>query len=103
MSESTTPAANRRVRRSSEEWEQILSDYRSSNLTQKDFCKQNGISTVSLSKWRKRLQSDSTPAGFIPVQLSSGAHSPSPVPDGAASVSVRLDLGNGVVLHLGIG
>ena len=102
MSESTTPAANRRVRRSSEEWEQILSDYRSSNLTQQAFCEQNGISTVSLSKWRKRLQADK-PAGFIPVQLSSDAQSPTPLADSAASVSVRLDLGNGAVLHIGIG
>ena len=103
MSKLSTPAANRRVRRTSEEWEQILSAFRSSNLTQQAFCKQNGISTVSLSKWRKRLQADSTPAGFIPVQLSSDPISPTPLPDGGAGVSVRLDLGHGVVLHIGIG
>jgi transposase-like protein len=103
MSESPTPAVNRRIRRSRDEWEQILSDFRSSNLTQQAFCKQNGISTVSLGKWRKRLQADSPPTGFIPVQLSSDANSPTQSSGGAASVSLRLELGNGVVLHLGIG
>lgn len=103
MSESLTPAGNRRIRRSRDEWEQILADLRSSNLTQQDFCKQNGISTVSLSKWRKRLQADSPPTGFIPVQLTHDTNSPTQFSGGAASVSMRLELGNGVVLHLGIG
>lgn len=102
MSESRTPSVNRRVRRSRDEWEQILSDFRSSNLTQQAFCKQNGISTVSLSKWRKRLPADNPSAGFIPVQLSPDANSPTHIPGGVANVSVRLELGNGVVLHVGI-
>ncbi len=47
--------SKRRVRRSREEWEGILTRHRSSGLSELAFCRREKISRSSLAKWRRRI------------------------------------------------
>ena len=49
----TKPA--RRIYRTQEQWRSLVSQYENSNLSQAAFCKQHGIASSGLYKWRKHF------------------------------------------------
>jgi transposase-like protein len=86
---------SRRLRRSREQWIEIVQQYRQSNCTQAEFCRRNGISLATFNKWIHRLRTE-TESGFVEVTPNE-----SPVADiKKDGFLVRLTLGNGVVLEL---
>lgn len=86
---------SRRLRRSREQWIEIVQQYRQSNCTQAEFCRQNGISLATFNKWIHRIRTE-TESGFVEVTPNE-----SPVADiQKGGFQVRLTLGNGVVLEL---
>ena len=88
-------AAARWVHRSADEWNALVQAHASSGLTQAAFCEREGISTMSLSTWRKRLGACKTAAAqaqFVEVK-----EMQRPLDVG---VSVRLELGGGIVLTI---
>jgi transposase-like protein len=50
-----------------DERSRFVSDWRSSGMTRKAFSKQHGISSASLSLWRKRIDAATSPAKFHPL------------------------------------
>ncbi len=44
-----------KIRRSASEWRSIISDYKSSGLTQHTFCQQHGIAYSSFTTWLTKL------------------------------------------------
>ncbi len=89
-----------RKRRTRLEWEQILSDYQASGLTQRRFCNERGVAYSSFCYWRKRLSQEngSSPLIEIPMDFNeaemSGAIRPTP------DWRVELDLGQGIVVRI---
>ena len=51
MSQKLKPFA----RRTPEEWQQIIDQYKTSRLSQANFCKQNGISLATFCNWKREL------------------------------------------------
>ena len=62
---SPTPVTNR-TRRSREEWIRIQTHYRQSNQSQSEYCRQHQLSLATFSKWRRRLNEEST-AEFVSI------------------------------------
>ncbi len=44
------------IRRTDQEWETLLERYESSNITQRAFCEQNGLSLSTFFTKRRRLK-----------------------------------------------
>lgn len=85
------------IRRTAEQWKQIIQEQQSSGLTQKAFCGMHNISLSSFSHWNRRLSAatDDNSTGWIDVTKELGGLSSS-----SAGWKIELDLGNGVVLRL---
>ena len=77
------------VRRSSEDWRELVREFEASGETLKAWCAGRGFSSKTLSNWRRRFRS-AAPA-FVAVPAESG-----PPP----ALEVELDLGGGAVLRL---
>lgn len=91
-----------RQRRSRAQWQALLARFESAGVSVAEFCAREAISEASLYRWRGLLQaSDAEDAAPITGRfvdlgaLSSGA--------GSSRLEIRLDLGDGVVLHLSRG
>ena len=101
----TSPIVSRkrktRINRSLEQWQALVNQYETSGLTQQAFCKQHGIATSGLNKWRKRFSSSSE-AEFVDItrQLSQVNSQRSCQPE--SRWQVELQLGQGVVLRIGL-
>lgn len=90
----------RRTHRSAEQWRTMLQAHTQSGLSQEAFCRREGVSTTSLSNWRKRLGCDAVSAmaaGVKPSPFIELANSVRPLD---AGVKVRIELGAGLVLEL---
>lgn len=51
-------SSRKRMRRSREQWEQIVSEQAGSGLSQSAFCRREGISLASFGHWRARLRTE---------------------------------------------
>ena len=92
----TTP----RTFRSREQWQSIIDDFSTSDLSAPKFCKQNDLPYGSFAKWRQKLLSPSTTsnpesptASFFDLGSLAGA-------DPKSAWHITLKLGNGVELVL---
>lgn len=90
------------VGRSRGEWRTLLSRFERSGLAVTAFCRREGISAASFYRWRTLLRdsvdgSDVVVRDAAPAFVDLGAlKSPSP----RARLDLKLDLGDGLVLHL---
>jgi len=61
----------RRIRRSAEEWKQILEDFEKSEISAEEYCKEKEYSESSLYAWQRRLnpkKPKETPgSGFVQI------------------------------------
>ena len=92
--------AGKRVRRSAESWQALLTKQSASGLSIAAFCARERLSEASFYLWRSRLALGSTPAAVAPPRqafVDLGALS------GGGRFELRLDLGAGLVLHLARG
>jgi hypothetical protein len=69
------------MRRSSQEWLSLIQNWRDSNLSRKQFCKQHEVALSAFQYWLGKVRKDSTAiegdgntAGFVPVSIK-GANS----------------------------
>lgn len=93
--------STRRVRRSREQWQRIIVEYESENLTQKEFCAKHNLGSVSFNKWYHRLKSDQANSFVaLPVISAEKVENVSGVAQNNNHFDVRLELGDGLVLHL---
>ena len=95
MTESPIERKRKQFRPQSE-WQQIISDYERSGLTQEVFCEQAQIPKSSFYKWRKRLGTQSAvdePTQFIDLNTLVKPKAP-------PRWEIELDLGNGMRLSL---
>jgi len=85
-------------RKSSAQWRTLMQAYESSDLSQREFCRQQGVAYSTFGYWRSRLRSTDRPQeahGGSLVELTAMRAS-----DDAAPWRVEIDLGGGVKLRL---
>ena len=58
-------------RRSNQEWQALFQQYESSNMTQRVFCEQHGLSLSTFFAKRRQLQTEAQPAtvGFVRAEV----------------------------------
>jgi hypothetical protein len=87
-----TMRRRRGVRRSEEQWSEILGRFGSSGLTARRFCDREGVPLSSLQRWQRRLRS--VPAAkFVEIAPTVSARS-------AATWSFEVSLPDGTTLRL---
>lgn len=82
-------------RRSRSDWEGLMLQYESSQVTQREFCARHNLAYSTFGLWRKRLRQTvvrAQPVSLIELPVQPAA------PD--AAWRVELDLGQGVVLRM---
>lgn len=93
------------------QWARRIEEWKSGGLTQRVYCKRQGISYATFKGWRGRLRPESNkrvePARFVPVRVVGGHDSAAAIsrhPDRADSglsahgVEIRLRSGRAIVL-----
>ena len=94
------------LRRSRHEWQTLLAKLDASGLCVAPFCRREGISTASLYRWRNRLGDRSNGSDYNETTLSQRAPAfldLGPLKSATASaprIDLKLDLGNGLTVHL---
>lgn len=91
----------RRRRRTSAEIEQIVSEFKSGELTQKEFCRRQGLTLSTLGRYlsRGRASSEASNRGLVAVELEinkGGAKA-----SGGCGLSVSVGSGRRIVVEAG--
>jgi hypothetical protein len=90
-------------RRSRNEWQALLAKIRGSGLGIEAFCQSEGISEASYYRWRSRL-ADEVDRGEVCVRASAPAFVDLGTLNSASAprqrLDLKLDLGDGLMLHL---
>ena len=100
MNSTSQPSTHRRIRRSREEWEVLVTRYEESGQTPERFCAEMGIGQSTLRRWCSRLREHPpVPGSHAPVfvELPSEQKRPGST---AHPWEVELQLGAGVLLRL---
>jgi len=90
-------------RRSQNEWQSLLAKFGGSDMGVEAFCQREAISAASFYRWRSRFSSGGdggeveggdTASAFVDLGTMNGALSRRP------RIDLKLDLGEGLILHL---
>lgn len=84
--------SNGRVRRSPEEWRDLLARFARSGLEPRDFCHKEKVHLTSFQRWQKRLANPTKSAEFIDVTPAT--------PDDASPWAIEIEFASGTVLRL---
>ena len=102
-----TASNNKWQRRSRQEWQTVFARFAESGLGVEPFCVQEGLSESTFRRWRGVLGDEASPAIHPAAQ-----QKPEPMGfvdagtlklGGTGRLELRLDLGDGVILHLSRG
>lgn len=92
----------KRRRRSREQWRSILERFEASGLGVEAFCAREGLNESSFRRWRSLL-ADGASVGVVPARpperagfVDAGVLGLG----GGGRIEIRLELGDGIVLHL---
>ena len=91
------------AQRGRNEWRSLLARFDNGGLGVAAFCRREGISAASFYRWRSLLsdtvdRGDVVVHGAMPAFVDLGALNSQPTP--SARFDLKLDLGDGLVLHL---
>ena len=98
--------AGKLVRRGREGWRALLAGFEGSGLSAEAFCRREGISSASFYRWRSVLGNGGGRRGAMVVRTAAPAFvdaGPLGLPRAqtlSRRLDLRLDLGDGLVLHL---
>ena len=74
--------------RSAAEWRRLVSAWKASGKTRRDWCKEQGLSTESLRRWTKRLRGTESKVSLVEIDHR-GNHGASDRPDSHPNHSRR--------------
>ena len=89
-------------RRSAAEWRELITMFKRSGETRKQFCAGNGIALSTFAWWQSRLRSEhsrAVPGLQVFVELAPEL-SGTPAPKLAGVLDLELELGDGLVIRL---
>jgi putative transposase len=92
---------DKRPHRNEHQWRAMLGRYRRSGLSVLAFCRREAVSTASFYRWRALLDDSHEPVEAVdpsPAFLDLGALNRTPPPK--PRLELKLDLGDGLTLHL---
>ena len=86
-------------RRTPEQWQQLIEQQATSDLTQKDFCQKHDIRSATFGYWKRKFSKvppvdQPSESSWLDLSALTMAD------DQSESWKVELDLGNGIVLRL---
>ena len=73
-----------------ERWTKLVADFEGSDLTQREFASQRGISFSNLRNWLYKLRKESRPLQPEPAKVPGQAPERAPAPEGSRLVPVRV-------------
>lgn len=82
----------RRVRRSRDEWQQLINEQAGSDMTQTAFCQARSLSLASFQYWKRRLAAEAPAEPWVELGTLSEA--------GGSGWDIELTLGDGICLRL---
>lgn len=89
------------------QWQQVINDWRASDLGVRDFCQQQGVDEKRLYYWRRRLAPSSSvkhskrPAlRFLPVQVKDVPTVSMPCDNVPAPPRIEVFFGNGALIRI---
>lgn len=90
-----------RVRRSRDQWRELLNEYAQSSLTRERFCQERNLALSTFDYWQRKLKREASPEqnDAVFVELTPDKTLPVHHSD-PHSWDVELELGNAVVLRL---
>ncbi len=89
------------IHRSREQWQRLIDEQHSSELTQRDFCQQNKIAVSSFCNWKRRLSQKE--AAKPSTEDSTWLSLPEQLFSPSGIWKIELDLGGGICLRLNQG
>ena len=98
-----TATNNKRRRRSRREWETVFAQFAASGVGIEPFCAREGLSASSFRRWRSLLGEPSTQPAASVMERSGFVDAGTLKLGGTGRLELRLDLGDGVILHLSRG
>lgn len=99
MDMSTVSTGRRRVRRSREQWRELLERFEHSGQSREEFCRAQGLTLSSFAHWRRAL--GKTAAGRRDIAGPPVFLELTPPASASAGIwDLELELGSGVVLRL---
>ena len=88
------------VRRSASDWQSILARYERSDLSQRDFCRSEGVALASFLRWRQRLGMQSVRRAASTPDVPRDDFVELAMPHAAPSWSIEIELPGGCILRL---
>jgi len=89
-------STSQRIRRSPAEWQEIITQQRSSGLSQAAFCEQQGLALSTFARWKQRLATqEPAERGGEGTWIELPGTAP-----GSTGWEIELELGDGVRLRL---
>ena len=98
-----TATNNKWRRRSRQEWETVFARFAASGLGIEPFCAREGLSESSFRRWRSLLGEPSTQSAAPAMERIGFVDAGTLKLGGTGRLELRLDLGEGVILHLSRG
>lgn len=92
-------SGSKRVRRSADDWREILDQQRASGLSQVAFCRREEIALSTFARWKQRLGAQPD-TGSKPVAGEAGWIELPSIGQSGSGWLIELDLGGGVCLRL---
>jgi hypothetical protein len=81
-----------RIRRSRDQWQQLISEQAASDMTQSAFCRARSLSLASFQNWKRRLAAETPAEPWVELGTLSQA--------GGPGWDIELTLGDGICLRL---
>lgn len=98
-----TATNNKWRRRSRQEWETVFAQFAASGLGVEPFCAREGLSELTFRRWRSLLGEPSTQSAAPAMERIGFVNVGTLKLGGTGRLELRLDLGDGVILHLSRG
>ena len=94
---------NKWRRRGRQEWETVIARFAESGLGVEPFCAREGLSESTFRRWRSLLGEPSTQCAAPAMERIGFVDAGTLKLGGTGRLELRLDLGEGVILHLSRG
>ena len=98
-----TATNNKWWRRSRQEWQAVIARFAESGLGVEPFCAREGLSESTFRRWRSLLGEPSTQPAAPAMERIGFVDAGTLKLGGMGRLELRLDLGDGVILHLSRG
>ena len=98
-----TATNNKWRRRSRQEWQAVIARFAESGLGVEPFCAREGLSESTFRRWRSLLGEPSTQSAAPAMERIGFVDAGTLKLGGTGRLELRLDLGEGVILHLSRG